>query len=103
MDSATEEMEEIEAAAEAIVAKAQEQKADIDKEIQQKQDAFDAKLMADTKAQIDKLHEDGTDQMNRAVESISAKSAQHVADLKVEYAQNHTEYAQEILKNILES
>ncbi len=102
MESAVNELEEIEEAAQAIVAKAQEQKADIDKEIQQKQDEYDAKLEADTKAQIDKIHQDGTDQMNRAVESISAKGAQHLADLKVEYAQHHTEYAQEILKNILE-
>ncbi len=102
MESAIGELEEIEETAQAIVARAQDQKADIDKEFQQKQDEFDAKLEADTKAQIDKIHADGTDQMNRAVESISVKGAQHMADLKVEYAQNHTEYAQEILKNILE-
>ncbi|MGN1267570.1 MAG: hypothetical protein ACI4UH_06495 [Dorea sp.] len=102
MKSVIERLAEIEATAEAIVEHAEAQKFEVEKEIQAKRDEFDHQMEAETQAKIGKIREEGEAKMNEILERERNKNRATIDHLKEEFAKNHTVYAQEILKNVLE-
>ena len=102
MDSVIEKLAEIEAAAEAIVEHAQEQKKVIEREIQDKRDVFDRELEDKTQKKIAEIRGAGEDKMNRILEDQRIKNSSTIQRLEKEYEENHTAYAEEILRHIIE-
>ena len=102
MDSVIEKLAEIEAAAEAIVEHAQEQKKVIEREIQHKRDVFDRELEDKTQKKIAEIRGAGEDKMNRILEEQRIKNSSTIQRLEKEYEENHTAYAEEILRHIIE-
>lgn len=102
MDSIVERLDEIEKTAEAVVEHAREQKGEVEKEIQEKRDAFDRKLKQETSEELERIQSEAKAQMDRELEEQRVKNRSSVEALKKEYEKCHTQYAQEILRNILE-
>lgn len=102
MDAIIEKLAEIEATAEAIVDSAEKQKFEVEKEIQKRRDEFDRNLNAETEKKLDKIREEGRIKLERAVREESAKNHSMIDSLEKEFKEHHTEYAKEILKQILE-
>lgn len=102
MDAIMEKLAEIETTAEAIVERAEARKYEVEKEIQQKRDEFDRKLDEKTQAELARIRQDAENKMNRIMEEQRLKNRATIDNLKKEYEENHTEYAQEILQHILE-
>ena len=91
MDSVINKLTEIEEAADAIVAHAEEQKAVLDKE-------YEAK----TQSELSKIQEELEEDKKRLLDGQSGANAGSIRLLLKEYDENHTKYAQEILKRITE-
>ena len=89
MDSIIEKLSDIENTAEAIVEHAEAQKYEIEKKIQAKRDQFDKDLEAEAK-------------MDQILEEQREKNRSTIDNLRKEYEENHSAYAQEILKHIIE-
>lgn len=102
MDSIVEKLDEIEKTAEAVVEHAREQKGEIEKEIQEKRDAFDRRLNQETSKELERIRSEAEKQMNQALEEQRVKNRSSIEALKKEYEKYHTQYAQEIMRNILE-
>lgn len=102
MDSIVEKLAEIEKTAEAVVEHAMEQKSEVEKDIQGKRDAFDKRLKEETGRELERIQTEAKEQMDQALEELRIKNRSSIEALKDEYEKNHTQYAQEILKNILE-
>lgn len=102
MDAIMEKLAEIETTAEAIVERAEARKYEVEKEIQHKRDEFDRQLDEKTQAELARIRQAAEDKMNRIMEEQRLKNRTTIDNLKREYEENHTEYAQEILRHILE-
>lgn len=102
MESVIEKLAEIEKTAEAIVEKAQEQKSEIEKEIQAKRDEFDRKLEEDTQKRLGEIRAEGERKVNELLEEERQKNSYMIENLKKEFEDSHTAYAQAILKRVLE-
>ena len=100
MDSVINKLTEIEEAADAIVAHAEEQKAVLDKEYEERKKAFDKELEAETQSELSKIQEELD--KKRLLDGQSGANAGSIRLLLKEYDENHTKYAQEILKRITE-
>ena len=81
---------------------AQEQKSEIEKEIQAKRDAFDQQLEEDTRRQLSEIRAEGEQKMNALLEEEREKNSYMIENLKKEFEESHTIYAQAILKKVLE-
>ncbi len=102
MKSVIERLAEIEKTAEAIVEHAEAQKFEVEKEIQAKRDEFDRQMEEKTLEKIGKIRAEGEAKMNQILENERNKNHVAIDHLKEEFAKNHTVYAQEILKRVLE-
>ena len=102
MKSVIEKLAEIEATAQAIVEHAEVRKRDAEKEVMLMRTEFDEKLSKETEEKLQKLREERGANLNRKMEEERKKNERFVEQLKDEFAENHTVYAKEILKNILE-
>ena len=102
MKSVIEKLAEIEATAQAIVEHAEVRKRDVEKEVMLMRTEFDEKLSKETEEKLQKLREEREANLNRKMEEERKKNERFVEQLKDEFAENHTVYAKEILKNILE-
>ena len=102
MDSIVNKLTEIEDAASAIVRHAEDQKAVMDKEYEEKRKAFDAKLEAETEAKLDAIRAGLEKKTSQLLDSQSDPSTAAIQALRKEYEEKHTEYAREILKRITE-
>ena len=102
MDSVIKKLADIEAAAEAIVEHAQEQKSVVEKELQAKRDQFDQELEEKTQERIEKIRKNGEDKMNSILEEQRVKNRATIQKLEQEYEENHVAYTEEILKHIIE-
>ena len=89
MDSVINKLTEIEEAADAIVAHAEEK-------------AFDKELEAKTQSELSKIQEELEEDKKRLLDGQSGANAGSIRLLLKEYDENHTKYAQEILKRITE-
>ena len=102
MKSVIEKLEEIEATAQAIVEHAEVRKHDVEKEVMLMKKEFDEKLERETTEKIQEIREEREGKVNQKMEEERTKSARVIEQLKEEFDKNHTVYAKEILKNILE-
>ena len=102
MKSVIEKLAEIEATAQAIVEHAEVRKRDVEKEVMLMRTEFDEKLSKETEEKLQKLREEREANLNLKMEAERKKNERFIEQLKDEFAQNHSIYAEEILKNILE-
>lgn len=102
MESIVEKLAEIEETAENIVEHAKLRKSEVEHEIQEKRNTFDRELDRYTKAEIEKIRKEAADQMEQALEEQRICNRSVIENLKKEYEEKHTAYAQEILKRITE-
>ena len=102
MKSVIEKLAEIEATAQAIVEHAEVRKRDVEKEIMLMRTEFDEKLSKETEEKIRKIRVEREENLNFKMEEERKKNERFIKQMKMEFADNHTAYAKEILKNILE-
>lgn len=102
MKSVIEKLAEIEATAVAIVEHAEAQKFVVEREIQKERDEYDRQMEEKTQAQLSKIRAEGEAKMNELLEAERCKNQATIDHLNDEFAKNHTAYAQEILKQVLE-
>ena len=102
MKSVIEKLAEIEATAQAIVEHAEVRKHDVEKEVMLMKKEFDEKLERETTEKIQEIREEREEKLNQKMEEERTKNARVIKQLKEEFDKNHTVYAKEILKNILE-
>lgn len=102
MNSVIEKLAEIEAAAEAVVERAGEQKARIERELQEERDAFDRDASARTQEKIDRIRRESEEKMEALLASQREKNWSAIENVEREYADNHSSYADMILHNIIE-
>jgi hypothetical protein len=102
MKSVIEKLAEIEATAQAIVEHAEVRKHDVEMEVMQMRREFDEKLAKETDEKLQKIRAEREANLNLKMEEERKKNERFIEQLKNEFSENHTAYAKEILKNILE-
>lgn len=102
MDSVVAKLSEIESAAEAIVAHAETQKFEIEKKIQARRDQYDRDLEQDTMDKLNAIRNEVHQKTEAILSSQREKNLAAIDGLRLEYEQNHTAYAKEILRHITE-
>ena len=102
MDSILNKLTEIESAASAIVAHAEARKEVLDREYHDKRIKFDTEMEEKTSAEIQKIRSDMEARIMAVLDSQSGNHSNALVKLEQEYEQNHTQYAQDILKRITE-
>lgn len=102
MESIINKLTEIEDAASAIVQHAEEQKAALDKEYENKRRTFDRELESWTQERLNTIRRELEKNTSNILESQSDASTETIAALQQEYEEKHTEYAHEILRRITE-
>ena len=96
MKSVIERLDDIENTARSIVAKAEEE------EIQAQRDQFDKELDEKTQAELTRIREDGKRQVDELLKSQREKNHEAVQTLEKEYEMAHAVYAEGILRHIIE-
>ena len=99
MDSILNKLTEIESAAVSIVQHAEAEKSILDEKYDEKRRQFDLELESETKKQIQAIQQKKTSQI---LSSQSDESLAQINALQKEYEENHTLYAQKILRKITE-
>lgn len=102
MDSIINKLTEIEEAASAIVRHAEEKKAELDKEYDEKRRKFDSELESRTQERLRTIREELERSTSGILESQNDASAAAILAMQKEYEERHTEYAREILRRITE-
>ena len=102
MDSVIGRLTEIEDAASAIVAHAQEQKAELDREYEDRKKAFDRQLEEETEKKLQAIRDELEEEKKRLLGGQMEGSQGSIALLKQEYEENHTRYAKEIQARMTE-
>ena len=97
MDSVFQKLEDIEMTAEAIVEHAEEEKAAIEKRLQEERDQFDAKLAEDTK-----IKQESEKKMEQILKEEKERHHSVIDNLENDYNQNRKAYVKEILERIIE-
>ena len=100
MDSILNKLTEIESAAVSIVQHAEAEKSILDEKYDEKRRQFD--LEAETKKQIQAIQDDLQKKTSQILSSQSDESLAQINALQKEYEENHTLYAQKILRKITE-
>ena len=99
MKSVIERLDDIENTARSIVAKAEEDKSQVEQEIQAQ---FDKELDEKTQAELTRIREDGKRQVDELLKSQREKNHEAVQTLEKEYEMAHAVYAEGILRHIIE-
>lgn len=102
MDSIVKRLSEIENAASAIVEHAEEYKAVLDKEYRDARRSFDEELEERTQERLQKIRSELEEKTSRLLKSQSGANSDSIIALQKEYEENHTLYAQDIIKRITE-
>ena len=102
MDSILNKLTEIESAAVSIVQHAEAEKSILDEKYDEKRRQFDLELEAETKKQIQAIQDDLQKKTSQILSSQSDDSLAQIHALQKEYEENHTLYAQKILRKITE-
>lgn len=85
MKSVIERLDDIENTARSIVAKAEEDKSQVEQEIQAQRDQFDKELDEKTQAELTRIREDGKRQVDEFLKSQREKNHEAVQTLEKEY------------------
>ena len=102
MDSILNKLTEIESAAVSIVQHAEAEKSILDEKYDEKRRQFDLELEAETKKQIQATQDDLQKKTSQILSSQSDESLAQINALQKEDEENHTLYAQKILRKITE-
>ena len=102
MDSILNKLTEIESAAVSIVQHAEAEKSILDEKYDEKRRQFDLELESETKKQIQAIQDDQQKKTSQILSSQSDESLAQINALQKEYEENHTLYAQKILRKITE-
>lgn len=102
MDSILNKLTEIESAAVSIVQHAEAEKSILDEKYDEKRRQFDLELESETKKQIQAIQDDLQKKTSQILSSQSDESLAQIKALQKEYEENHTLYAQKILRKITE-
>lgn len=102
MDSILNKLTEIESAAVSIVQHAEAEKSILDEKYDEKRRQFDLELEAETKKQMQAIQDDLQKKTSLILSSQSDESLAQIHALQKEYEENHTLYAQKILRKITE-
>lgn len=102
MDSILNKLTEIESAAVSIVQHAEAEKSILDEKYDEKRRQLDLELEAETKKQIQAIQDDLQKKTSQILSSQSDESLAQIIALQKEYEENHTLYAQKILRKITE-
>ncbi len=102
MDSILNKLTEIESAAVSIVQHAEAEKSILDEKYDEKRRQFDLELEAETKKQIQAIQDDLQKKTSQILSSQNDESLAQINALQKEYEENHTLYAQKILRKITE-
>ena len=102
MDSILNKLTEIESAAVSIVQHAEAEKSILDEKYDEKRRQFDLELEAETKKQIQAIQDDLQKKTSQILSSQSDESLAQINALQKESEENHTLYAQKILRKITE-
>ena len=94
MDSVIDKLTEIEQTASAIVAHAEEEKAEIDREYDERRKKFDQKLEEETMVRIERIREGLESDKKHLLTGQEESSRELIASLQEEYTKNHTVYAE---------
>lgn len=102
MDTIVKKLSEIEHAAEAVVSHAEEQKAELEKEIQAERDAYDEELERKTQGQLQAIRSGLERQMEEVLKKQEEKNQSAIEQIRRDFEEKHTIYATEIVKHIIE-
>ena len=102
MDSILNKLTEIESAAVSIVQHAEAEKSILDEKYDEKRRQFDLELESETKKQIQAIQDDLQKKTSQILSSQSDESLAQINALQKEDEENHTLYAQKILRKITE-
>ena len=102
MDFIIKKLAKIEETAEAIVENAENRKFEVEKEIQEKRDEFDSQMDREIADKVESIRAEGKKKMDVLLVEEHEKHRAAIDNLEAEFAEHHTEYAKNIVKNILE-
>ena len=81
---------------------AENQKFEAERQIQAERDEFDRKLEEEVNGRLEAIRSEGRAKMDQALNEERLKHRSVIDSLENEFAEHHTEYAKEILRQILE-
>lgn len=102
MDNIVQKLSEIDHAAEAVVTHAEVQKANLEKQIQDQRDAFDAELEKRTQKELDEIKEGMERQMADIMARQNHRNDSAIKKLEQDFEEKHTVYAREVVRHIIE-
>lgn len=101
MERIAEKLSEIEKTACAIVDSAQEQKHQMEMQMQKKRDAFDADMEKETNEKILKIQSDLATNMEKLLKKQEEQNNNEIESLKQDFKEHHSEYAKQILQRVI--
>lgn len=101
MATIAEKLSEIEITARAIVDNAQEQKHQMEMEMQEKRDRFDADMKKETNEKILKIQSDLAANMENLLKKQEEQNENEIESLKQDFKEHHSEYAKQILERVI--
>ena len=101
MERIAEKLSEIEKTARAIVDNAQEQKHQMEMQMQKKRDAFDADMEKETNEKILKIQSDLATNMEKLLKKQEEQNNNEIESLKQDFKEHHSEYAKQILERVI--
>lgn len=101
MERIAEKLSEIEKTARAIVDSAQEQKHQMEMQMQKKRDTFDSDMEKETNEKILKIQSDLATNMENLLKKQEEENDQEIESLKQDFKEYHTEYAKQILERVI--
>lgn len=102
MDTIVKKLSEIEHAADAVVSHAEEQKSELEREIQAARNAYDKELEERTQKELDRIRSGLKEQMDEVLHRQEERNQSAINELRRDFEEKHTIYAKEIIKHIIE-
>ena len=101
MERIAEKLSEIEKTARAIVDNAQEQKHQMEMQMQKKRDVFDADMEKETNEKILKIQSDLATNMEKLLKKQEEQNNNEIESLKQDFKEHCSEYARQILERVI--
>ena len=102
MDHIVKKLSEIEHAAEAIVDHAELEKSELEEQIQNERNLFDEQLEKHTQKELGNIQKGLKRQMDEIIARQSRKNQTAIEELKKDFEEKHTMYAEKIVRRIIE-
>ena len=102
MDHIVKKLSEIEHAAEAVVEHAELEKSELEERIQTERNQFDKQLEDHTQKELNDIHKGLKRQMDEILARQNRKNQTAIEELKNDFEEKHTAYAEKIVRRIIE-